>query len=294
MNLNSDIKVITPDKPCQVPEQALSGCSRCSGGKSCLKCRRGFYDAKKEVKNTSLVTNVSKVVDLNVNQSVSDWSRQQKRGYQRVSSILYYWLSHDYEVLWICLTGSKRSNSELLAKHHAQLRREVEYKLGFHGIEHFQVKTQEGNGVLHIFWAFKVSDGFRRNKFYVSQKWLSKRWHKLHQAKIVWIKRVRRYQRGTLKYLSRYTVTQYCASQSGYERMSWSWRRTFDFPMVACWYWFKRLSHNRSRLLFWWYRFLRGQDIVVFLRTWSCGCTMNINTVRKLYSEYGCELWSFI
>ena len=43
-----------------------------------------------------------------------EWSRKQKRGYQRVRSLLWFWESHQFQVLWVTLStaeGGMRTSS---------------------------------------------------------------------------------------------------------------------------------------------------------------------------------------
>jgi heme-degrading monooxygenase HmoA len=90
-----------------------------------------------------------------------EWTRKQKRGYHRVRSLLWFWECHQFQVLWVTLSTAEGGDAEKLTYHHKQLRQRIERQLGFQGLEYYQVRTEEGHGVLHIFWAWRVPDGER-------------------------------------------------------------------------------------------------------------------------------------
>ena len=271
---NTDIGVLIPGKggaheaggPLLLPGEAYGVDVRVGGG-------------------SSLDTNVS-----SSNTDTKQWNRQQKRGYHRVQSCLTYWQENGYQVLWVTLTTAVGGDSSKLAYHHQVLRQRVERKLGYPGLQHYQVRTSEGNGVLHIFWAWRAEDGFRRRSFFVSQDWLSRQWQEIHGASIVWICRVKR-GRGSRNKVSRYAMSQYVGEQSGYEYMSWSWGRTFGFPLVACWRAFKKLwsrsngNGRREALYRFWGSFLSGGGLVF------SGKFLDMATVREAYGKWGSMLW---
>jgi len=104
--------------------------------------------------------------------------------------------------------------------------------------EYCKVKTNEGNGVLHIvFWGE-----------YVPQPWLSRTWEELHGAKIVDI----RVLHGNTKGIAAYLASQYLSTQeASYVRLSYSrgwvcrgfvkhWRNLWDI-----------LGEKRSVLTYW-------------------------------------------
>ena len=192
------------------------------------------------------------------------WSRKQRRAYHRIRSILQFWLAHGYQVLWVTLTSSPNSDARALAYHHQILRQRIEREFGYHGLEHFQVRTGEGYGVLHCFWSWKERrPGFRQRSFYIPQDWLSRAWQQIHNAQVVWICRLRRSKK-SIKAVAAYAVSQYCAGQSKFERMSWSWKRTFGFPLVRLWEWFKFRYRNfpLGLCVLQWNAFLAGEVIM--------------------------------
>ena len=169
-----------------------------------------------------------------------EWSRQQKRIYHRINSCLAYWEGHGYKIAWVMLSTAVGGNAEKLSYHHQRLRQKIESELGYRGMEHFVVQTAEGNGVLHVLWAWKARKGERQREFWISQGWLVAEWERIHGAIIVWI---RRYGGGRWgrKNVSRYVVSHYCSGQKMVVRCSWSWKRTFGFPLVAVWREFRKL-----------------------------------------------------
>lgn len=218
-----------------------------------------------------------------------EWSRQQKRGYHRIQSVLQYWQANGFQVLWVMLSTAVGGDKSKLAYHHQILRQRIERKLGYAGLQHFQVRTSEGNGVLHVFWAWRAQDGFRSKAMWVGQAWLSGQWLAIHGAPVVWVCRVKR---GSVKRVSRYAISHYVGGQAGYEYMSWSWGRTFGFPLVSCWNAYKRLwervNGGRKRLGArhkWWSRFLGGAYLAPY--------SINMEVVRDGYREWGKELWDF-
>lgn len=72
-----------------------------------------------------------------------EWSRKQKRGYQRVRSLLWFWEAHHFQVLWVTLSTAEGGQAEKLTYHHKQLRQRIERQLGFRGLEYYQVRTEE-------------------------------------------------------------------------------------------------------------------------------------------------------
>jgi len=57
----------------------------------------------------------SEANSLSVSSSNTEWSRQQKRGYHRVWSVLQYWTANGFQVLWVCLTTGVDSDAQALA-----------------------------------------------------------------------------------------------------------------------------------------------------------------------------------
>jgi hypothetical protein len=126
-----------------------------------------------------------------------------------------------------------------LNPHFQTLRKRIERKF-MSKVEYFKVKTNEGNGVLHV-----VYIGCR-----IPQRWLSKAWEEIHNAPIVDIREVR----CRTKQIARYVASQYVAKQeqgfNTYQRMSWSWNWVFR-GFVAIWEQLKADHGLRKALAYW-------------------------------------------
>ncbi len=195
-----------------------------------------------------------------------EWSRKQKRGYQRIRSLLWFWECHDFKVLWVMLSTAPGGDASKLTYRHKILRQRIERKLGYAGIEHYQVRTEEGNGVLHVFWAWRPAPGQRTRNFWIDQEWLSEQWSQIHGASVVWIGAYRPGRKSRNR-LSRYVISQYVQDQNGYVNMCWSWKRSLGFPLGAVWNTLKGMWRNRNAM-----RVLQGQSElpwITLLRTWE-------------------------
>lgn len=199
-------------------------------------------------------------------QARSEWSRKQKRGYQRIRSLLWFWECHGFQVLWVMLSTAEGGDANKLSYRHKVLRQRMERQLGYEGIEHYQVRTEEGHGVLHIFWAWRPAPGARARRFWIDQRWLADQWNQIHGAPVVWVKAYRPGRRSRNR-LSRYVISQYVQDQSGYVNMCWSWKRSLGFPLGAVWNALKSMWQKRNSI-----RTMRRQRLlprVVLFRTWE-------------------------
>jgi hypothetical protein len=264
---------------------------RAAGGR---KCRWGHTErcylqgrcSRCRLYNPSLDRNVSSSAVERESTSGGGWSRQQKRGYNRVLSCLQFWQSHGYQVLWLMFSTAAGGSKSALSADHASLIKRVE-RLGFPRVQHFQVRTGEGNGVLHVLWAWKADDGFRQKSFFIGQRWLSNAWYELHGARIVWICRVGGRRRDVFQ-VARYCISQYVGNQSFYEYMSYSWKRAFGFPLVSCWRKFKKLSRSFNELVDNWSKFLSGEVV------WCDYGGFTMGAIRLAYQDYGREFWEML
>ena len=186
------------------------------------------------------------------------WTKQQKRIFHRTKSLLFYWEAARYDVLWVVLTTAVGGDPSALAYHHKKLRNRIERELGFTGLEFIHVQTAEGNGVLHVMWAWKLPPKKNRGAFYIQQEWLSQQWQEIHGAPYVFIKR---YRAGgvSAQRISQYLVSQYVSNQSALVRVSWSKLRSLGFPLGPTWqqlksHWkrYKSASVSFSKLIAAW------------------------------------------
>ncbi len=74
------------------------------------------------------------------------------------------------------LTTAVGGDAFKLRRHLQELRRRVERDLGFNDLRLFVIETSEGNGVLHMVWAWRGS-----RSFFIEQEWLSQEWEKIHE-----------------------------------------------------------------------------------------------------------------
>lgn len=195
-----------------------------------------------------------------------EWTRKQKRGYHRVRSLLWFWECHDFQVLWVTLSTSPGGEAEQLTYRHKRLRQRIESQLGYKGLEYYQVRTEEGHGVLHVFWAWRVPPGERFRRFWISQEWLSAQWEQIHGAPIVWIKAYKPGRKSRNR-LSRYVISQYVQDQCGYVNMCWSWKRSLGFPLGAVWGVLRKMWHSRNVM-----RLMKSQGevpMLVLVKTWE-------------------------
>jgi hypothetical protein len=96
--------------------------------------------------------------------------------------------------------------------------------------------------------------------------------------------------RRSLRRVGAYAVAQYVAEQKGYLRMSWSWGRTFGFPMVGCWEVLKRWwrgSVDSLGVVRLWERFLSGLAVPFM----PGGLPWDMAGVRLLYRRWRGEVW---
>jgi hypothetical protein len=180
--------------------------------------------------------------------------------------MLCYWEGNDYQILRVDLTSANHSKAEDLRKNFRRLRRRVENVFKFYDIEDFVIETTEGNGVLHMIWAWKPKNGFKQRTFYIPHKWLKKEWEKIHGAYRVYIKQYDKSSSRTRNRVSGYLVSQYMAKQPGFVRYSYSWRRSLGFPLVQYWlmfkdYWLNYVGVDYKEMLAMWEYFLQGKRL---------------------------------
>jgi hypothetical protein len=89
------------------------------------------------------------------------------------------------------------------------------YRKSHFKMKYWKIRTNEGNGVLHIVF---------RDKF-IPQRWLSQAWAEIHKSPIVDIRSLYETPKG-LKGICFYLIGNYLAKQS-FERMSWGYLWVF-------------------------------------------------------------------
>jgi hypothetical protein len=135
-----------------------------------------------------------------------EWSNKQKRAFHKVKSGVTIANLTNKPIQHIVLTTSPAAAQKDIIKDYQVLRKRIKRKWNI-DIPYFCVKTNEGNGVLHI---------VARNDIFIPQRWLSVQWSQIHHSSYVYIKR-------PPKHVANYIITQYVSNQrSAYVRSSCS------------------------------------------------------------------------
>lgn len=192
----------------------------------------------------------------------STLDRKRRATYQRLMTLLNRWEYQRRSIIRMDLTTANGGDPSKLSDHYEELIRRIKRKTGVEDIQYWKMTTREGNGVIHAILAGNVS-------LYVDQKWLSEEWEKIHGAIIVYVKR---YRGGSLSRgrVSRYLVSQYMAGQDAQAHVSWTWKTTFNVPIVRFWKQFKAASRGLhiKKIVKYWDRLIR--DEVVEFGPWAC------------------------
>jgi len=137
---------------------------------------------------------------------------------------------------FMTLTSSPESEGRNLNADFRALKMRIYRKFHFK-MKYWKIRTNEGNGVLHIIFRGK----------YIPQRWLSEQWVAIHKSPVVDIRSLRETRSG-LKGIVFYLIGNYLSKQS-FERMSWGY--SWVFPgFVMAW---KRLVEK--------YGFKRGLEL---------------------------------
>jgi len=138
---------------------------------------------------------------------------------------------------FMTLTSSPESVGRSLNADFRALKMRIYRKYHFK-MKYWKIRTNEGNGVLHIVFRGK----------YIPQKWLSTQWAEIHRSSIVDIRSLYETRKG-LTGIVFYLVGNYLAKQS-FERMSWGY--SWVFPgFVKKWKGFIEKYGYRSALFLW-------------------------------------------
>ena len=149
-----------------------------------------------------------------------------------------------YQLFRVDLTTGPDGSFEALVGHFKRLRRAFENKFPRYRFDYFNVKTYEGNGVLHMVWAIKSE-----RAAWIAQSWLSDEWKKIHGSPVVWVRRMTM-EGHHFKRVGRYLVQQYLAGQSAIARISWSWWRG-SLRIGKGWRSFQWLCRHVANRLLW-------------------------------------------
>jgi len=177
-------------------------------------------------------------------------SRKKKRAFHRLVSGFTRAHARGDRLRFMTLTTAVDSSGgwsfRLLRRHFQTLRKRIKRHFHFE-VKYWSIRTNEGNGVLHI--VFK--GGF------IPQKWLSDAWNSIHGAKIVDIRALK----GSPKKLASYLIANYLCKQS-YERLSWSWSWVFR-GFVGLWhrYFSSWYRSDAAACLLAWNRFVSRYEV---------------------------------
>lgn len=140
---------------------------------------------------------------------VSKWDEKQRRCYHRLLSGCKSAVVNGLVLRFMTLTSKFpilcKSDELQLNKDFQVLRKRILKMFGSH-IQYCKVRTNEGNGVLHIVYS----------GCFIPYRWLNVNWEEIHGAWNVDIQLVS----GNPEGISRYFVNQYIAGQSSFVRMS--------------------------------------------------------------------------
>jgi hypothetical protein len=174
-----------------------------------------------------------------------------RRAYHRILSGLKRQRALRHKVRFITLTTVPGTELDAVGAWWQTLRKRITRKWGIR-LEYWRLKTNEGNGVLHILYSGP----------YIPQSWLSRAWGEISGAKIVDIRAIRGEKR-----LTRYLIGQYLASQEDdyriYTRQSWSWGWCFR-GFVGIWQRLVAKSGSLGEALRVWDTMLRVRDPVAW------------------------------
>jgi hypothetical protein len=169
------------------------------------------------------------------------YTKKQRRAFQRLMSGLTVGKSRRERLRFMTLTSSPQSVGRNLNADFRALKMRILRKYHFK-MKYWKIRTNEGNGVLHIIFRGK----------YIPQQWLSKQWAEIHKSPIVDIRSLYETRKG-LTGIAFYLVGNYLAKQN-FERMSWGYSWVFP-AFVSSWkclvekYGFKQALYLWDRLL---------------------------------------------
>ena len=192
-----------------------------------------------------------------------EWTKQEKRAYQRIKSGLEK--HHGERLRFLTLTSApemKRPINDAWRVLKERIRRLTPARLIRDGyiepsdmrryypnkrlkerlrFDYYKVRTTEGvSGVIHVLY---FGD-------YIPQKWLSDAWREITGSAYVVDIRACKDEVKDVDNLARYCVAQYVASQEGGKRFSWSWGWVFK-GFVAVWRQFVRELGVRQAIKAW-------------------------------------------
>lgn len=229
-----------------------------------------------------------------------EWGRQQKRVFHRVNTLLHYWESRDYDIVWVTLTSCPESDpASELAYNVQRLRQTIERaKLAYDGegeahrlshiteLEQLAIRTSEGpegKGVVHLFWAWEPPEGNHSKDLYIPQNWLARQWGRIHgphklrspgdlqtytdagtgiEPLYVWIEEYGAEDYHDRKSVARYCVTQYLGEHAeALEHVSWSHGRTLGGSLLEAWQAVRKHREELAAAVETWETVIAGESV---------------------------------
>jgi hypothetical protein len=206
------------------------------------------------------------------------WNSKQRRTYQRVLSGLTRSRALGARVRVLTLTsppGSPQTPDQgrELATRWQVLRKRIQRKFG--KVDYFRLRTNEGNGVLHIIYRGP----------YIPQPWLKRAWKEIHGASIVFIQALR----GKSQRIANYLVSNYVSGHHSFMRQSWSWGWVYR-GFVSSWVRLRNRAPDLSTAIVLWNLTLRVEKPKWFLdemgikKNWVSG--LFIEELLKKYPNF--------
>lgn len=166
---------------------------------------------------------------------MTKYTKAQWRALNKLQICMDFWLSKKLKVYWVTLTSSPDSPADM-NKSYQHLMTYIERKYG-HRPEFLRIRTDEGFGVLHCFWAM-TGEGMPN-----CQAWLSRTWGLLHNASNVWIRTIGGRGNDAAR-VARYAVSQYAVQGQGTHFLKATWSRFTHLPVKV-----RKFLDETSRLL---------------------------------------------
>ena len=213
--------VIGDRAPLNLPPLPAEAVNRSSSNESSAMIAARVREERASPPARSAVSSLDTKGQSNDTKTAKDWTRKQKRCFQRLTSFFTEGTARGCKFIRLDLTTASGGDEKALRRHFQELRRRIEDELGFAELEYFCIDTIEGHGVLHTVLAYKG-----QRSFYVPHDWLKRNWLEIHGAYIVYVQAMGHTRKDKRK-VSRYIATQYLADQDGATvRMSYSWWRS--------------------------------------------------------------------
>lgn len=139
------------------------------------------------------------------------WSRHQIEAYNRILPSLTFAMDRGWTCAWVTLTSAFEGDIKKLWRSHSKLQKWLKERSPV-PVHWIGIRTNEGNGVLHLFWIFEGQVLLRE---VCESEAVKDRWQAVHGARQVVLKHVGGWGADAVR-LARYSVAQYAAGQNGF------------------------------------------------------------------------------